>query len=518
MNKRKVKINILLLLVMTVLFSSSMLCLAASKKPISLEILTTAKTVDYCVDDSLNTKGLRLLVSYDDGSKVTLTKGYQTSYNFSTVGKKDVVLSYAENGVTVKTNYSVNVIEKPILFAPSKEIYAGTTFEVPVVISKNCGLMGFDIKVTYDPEIFTPISVAKGTLITDGLMDDSITTAEKGSFDIIWSGSKEFNKDGTICTVKFVCNSNTSVTSSIVQLSNVRDNTYRENYNTILCKENKATLKINNSKSGNSKKVLTDLTLIMPGWEKGNTPSKPLLSGNKGNGSVIYSYAKLDDANYSNTIPNQVGTYIVKATVAETDEYYGGIATCVFTISNNSISHKLSQEISGVKAEYIKSVNSKAYKLKAITNGDGKLSYKSSNKNVVTVSKNGKVTIKGIGSAKITITATETSKYEDASKKITITVRPIKSKIVKVTSSTPNTASVKWNSDKAVNGYEILVATNKKFTKSKCYKIKTNTKTTKKITKLKSGKHYYIKMRSYKKVGKKTIFSAYSSTKKLIVK
>ena len=206
MNKQKVRLSILLLTIMAVFFSSSVLCFAASKKPVSLEILTAAKTVDYCIDDTLDTKGLSVLVTYDDGSKITLIEGYQALYNFSNTGKSDVVLSYTENGVNVKTQYSVNVIEKPVLSMTSKEVYAGTTFELPVVISKNCGLMGIDIKITYDTEVFTPISVAKGALITDGLMDDSIATSEKGSFDIIWSGSKEIIKNGNICTVKFLCN------------------------------------------------------------------------------------------------------------------------------------------------------------------------------------------------------------------------------------------------------------------------------------------------------------------------
>ena len=65
MNKQKVRLSILLLTIMAVFFSSSVLCFAASKKPVSLEILTAAKTVDYCIDDTLDTKGLSVLVTYD---------------------------------------------------------------------------------------------------------------------------------------------------------------------------------------------------------------------------------------------------------------------------------------------------------------------------------------------------------------------------------------------------------------------------------------------------------------------
>lgn len=106
-----------------------------------------------------------------------------------------------------------------------------------------------------------------------------------------------------------------------------------------------------------------------------------------GNGTVRYTYAKLGSNTYTTKKPNKEGSYVVKATVAETDEYYDGVATCVFTISTN----KQVPEISGIKSAYTKSLNSKAFSLGAKTNGDGKVQYKSSDKNVVTVNSKAKL-------------------------------------------------------------------------------------------------------------------------------
>lgn len=519
MNKQKLRLSILLLIIMSVFFSSSVICFASSKKPVTMEILTAAKTVDYCVNDTLDTKGLSILVTYDDGSKTVLTEGYQTLYDFSNTGKNDVVISYTENDVKVETCYSVNVIENPVLAMTPKEVYAGTVFELPVEISQNCGLMGIDIRITYDAEVFTPLSVEKGALITDGLIDDSITTSEKGSFDIIWSGSKEIIIDGNICTIKFLCNEDTKVDSSDIQISNVRENTYRENYNTIQCKESICNLKVLSSQNENNKKVLSDLMLVMSGWRVGEASKQPILSGNTGNGAVSYTYAKLGSNMYSTDKPNEAGTYIVKATIAETDEYYSGVATCVFTITNSTNLKKQVSKISGVKSVYTKSVNSKAFSLKAKTNGDGKFQYKSSNKKVVTVNSKGKITVKGIGIAKVTISVKETQKYKAVSKQITITVRPEKMKIVSRSSGAKGTAKIKWKKDSNVDGYEILLATDKKFSKNKNkYTIKSKNKVTKKITNLKSSKKYYIKVRSYKIINKKKIYSTYSSAKNLVIK
>jgi len=58
----------------------------------------------------------------------------------------------------------------------------------------------------------------------------------------------------------------------------------------------------------------------------------------------------------------------------------------------------------------------------AVSGNKGKLTYKSSNTAVATVDSAGKVTAKGAGTAKITITATATSNYNAAKKTITVTV------------------------------------------------------------------------------------------------
>ena len=79
-----------------------------------------------------------------------------------------------------------------------------------------------------------------------------------------------------------------------------------------------------------------------------------------------------------------------------------------------------SQSITGVSSKYSKKYGDKAFTLKA--KAKTAVSYKSSNEKVVTVDKNGKVTIKGAGTAKITVTAKKSTKYCEVSKTITITV------------------------------------------------------------------------------------------------
>lgn len=57
-----------------------------------------------------------------------------------------------------------------------------------------------------------------------------------------------------------------------------------------------------------------------------------------------------------------------------------------------------------------------------LTKGDGKLLYSTTNPEVATVDNKGKVTIQGGGSCEIVITASETAKYKETSKSVTVTV------------------------------------------------------------------------------------------------
>ena len=96
-----------------------------------------------------------------------------------------------------------------------------------------------------------------------------------------------------------------------------------------------------------------------------------------------------------------------------------------------------------VTSKYTKTYGNKAFTVKASTDGDGALSFKSSNKSVAAVSSAGKVTIKGAGTAKITVTAAATETCKSAKKTITITVKKAAQPMtVKAASSTVSLAKV----------------------------------------------------------------------------
>ena len=336
MNRQRIRACVLSSLLVALILANSIIVFAATKKPVKLEIITYPKTISYTVGDELVTRGLSLRVTYDDSSSTVISKGYTTSYDFSSTGNKTVTINYSESSVSLKTEYQVTVYDKTMLETENIDINPDSYFELPVNITGNCGFMGIDINVSYDADILTPMSVIKGELITDGLFDDSVATAAAGSFDVIWSGSSEITSAGQLCTIKFYCNKNAEAGKTSVSISTVRKNTYKENYNTIAFSDAVSEVNVIEKTQPVEKKNLSDLVVEMIGWDVSESKSSPKLSGNSGNGIVTYTYAQIDEMQYTSSVPSKAGTYIVKASVEETDEYNAGVATCVFTITDKN--------------------------------------------------------------------------------------------------------------------------------------------------------------------------------------
>ena len=79
--------------------------------------------------------------------------------------------------------------------------------------------------------------------------------------------------------------------------------------------------------------------VTLTGWTYGEEANTPSVEGNLGGGDVTYTYAEEGSADFSENMPTDAGTYIVKASIAETDDgYLAAEATSVFTISPRTAS------------------------------------------------------------------------------------------------------------------------------------------------------------------------------------
>lgn len=197
------------------------------------------------------------------------------------------------------------------------------------------------------------------------------------------------------------------------------------------------------------------------------------------------------------------GNATITITAGETDTQKAATETVEVTVA------KAKQTVSVTKS-YTKTLGAKAFTLKP--SAKGTLVFKSSNTKVATVNTKGKVTIKGVGTTKITIYAKATSNYEQSSKvTVTIKVNPKGTTLKSVKSSAKKKLTVKWKKNANVTGYQIQYSTNKNFKNAKKVTVKGAKNVSKTLSKLTSKKKYYVRIRTYKTVSKTNYYSSWST-------
>ena len=91
---------------------------------------------------------------------------------------------------------------------------------------------------------------------------------------------------------------------------------------------------------------------------------------------------------------------------------------------------------------------------------------------------------------------------------------PISTSTITSVKAENKTIKVKWKKRANITGYQIQVATDKKFKKNaKTVVVKKQKTTTATIKKLKSKKKYYVRIRTYKNSNNKKIYSPWSKVK-----
>ena len=120
---------------------------------------------------------------------------------------------------------------------------------------------------------------------------------------------------------------------------------------------------------------------------------------------------------------------------------------------------------------------------------------------------------------KYTVTITGMGDYEGSSDKLTYKINP-KGTSLKDLRKARKAIKVRWKkqsskmSKSRITGYQIRLATNKRFTKNmKTVTVKGYKTVSKKITKLKGGMKYYVKIRTYKTINGKNYYSPWSRYK-----
>lgn len=114
------------------------------------------------------------------------------------------------------------------VYAAAVTASAGETVIIPVCISGNTGFMGFAILVDYDAAVLTPVSAAKSQQLS-GMFDDSIETAQAGSFKVVYTDSSNVTADGTLFELTFLVDAGFEA-ATVIHLSYSQEDTFNENW------------------------------------------------------------------------------------------------------------------------------------------------------------------------------------------------------------------------------------------------------------------------------------------------
>ena len=236
---------------------------------------------------------------------------------------------------------------------------------------------------------------------------------------------------------------------------------------------------------------------------KGVPIGNAIVTGSKG--KVEYHY--YSDSNCTKKIsglPVNVGTYYVKATVAADQKYNAATSNIAKLIINKAKLTNVSLE----KTAFV--YNGRVQKPSIIVKDNKGKQVKSSAYSVV-YSKG----CKNVGV--YTVQVTLKGNYEGRiSKKYTIV--PKGTSIAKIAAKSKG-FTISWKKQAVqVNGYQIQYSTNSKFTSAKTLAITKNKTVSKTVAKLRGKKKYYVRVRTYKSIKGKKLYSPWSKTKSIVTK
>lgn len=222
----------------------------------------------------------------------------------------------------------------------------------------------------------------------------------------------------------------------------------------------------------------------------------------------------VQDVDYTVTYENNVNAGQAAVIVRGCGRYMGDV-TLPFTIQKADTVIKF--KAPGTKVYntygYTTSLGAKIEK----GNEKGKLSYQSSDQSVATVSDADTIHDEGVGATTITITCPESDNYKAATVSTVYTIKP--GKQTAFVKRSGKKMRVSWYKVSSASGYQLQYSAKKSFKKCKTITIRKKSKTKYTIKKLKRGKTYYVRVRTYKNAnvnGQQTVVTgAWSKARKV---
>ncbi len=222
-----------------------------------------------------------------------------------------------------------------------------------------------------------------------------------------------------------------------------------------------------------------------------------------------------------------VGTATITVTAQETKNYKAATKKITFTVKLPAVklSSAKSAEPGKLTVKWAKNVFATGYQVQYATSSKftGAKTAKISKYQTVTSTLSGLTEGKKyyvrVRAYKTSGKTTVYSAWSSAkSATVMVTPKPAAVKLSSVKSAKAGEMTVKWAKNGKIDGYQVQYALKENFKGAKTVTVKKASTTSTTIKKLTKDKKYYVRVRTYQKVGSKTYYSAWSASKNVTIK
>ncbi len=244
------------------------------------------------------------------------------------------------------------------------------------------------------------------------------------------------------------------------------------------------------------------------------------VSGVKDSAKITYKSSNIAVATVSadgKVTAKKVGTAVITVAAAATGNYEGKSKTIKVTVlpaATTAFTAAAATNGKGIKLTWKKVAGATNYIIKRRI-GTGAWKTIKTVGNVVTYTDAGAVTNGAKYSYQIFAKGSTGVSTKCKSAVTYFLARP---SVTSIQNSASRKMSLKWSKNAKANGYQIQYGLKSSFSGAKSVSVTKNSIVTRVIGSLTKGKIYYVRIRSYKKVGGKTYYSAWSAAKKLAIK
>lgn len=138
----------------------------------------------------------------------------------------------------VEMDYTFVEVENPYLttaeiIVPKIYAKAGEEITIPVQLSKNPGLMGILLDISFDTNSFSNVSVEVGDVFAEGIFDYGLYE-DTGELYVIWASTENTYETGAMFIIKMTANEDMTEGAYPITMLYNQDDTFNDNWDDVL--------------------------------------------------------------------------------------------------------------------------------------------------------------------------------------------------------------------------------------------------------------------------------------------